>query len=253
MRILISNDDGIHADGINALRESLEKLEIIKEIFVAAPDRERSAVGHGITMHRPLRVKEIHYPSGKSVGWSVDGTPADCVKLAVEELIPCPPDLVVSGINQGSNLGTDVLYSGTVSAAVEGVVNGFPSVAISLTSFRDHDFTHAADFSARLVARVLKECLEPGTLINVNIPPGIPRGVRVTRLGYRRYIDIFDKRTDPRGRDYYWMAGEPLELDENAPDTDVSACREGYIAITPIKIDLTSYREIETLKKWDFI
>ncbi len=253
MRILISNDDGIHADGINVLRESLEKLEIIKEIYVAAPDRERSAVGHGITMHRPLRVKEIKYPSGKSLGWAVDGTPADCVKLAVEELIPNPPDLVVSGINQGSNLGTDVLYSGTVSAAVEGVVNGFPSVALSLTSFRDHDFTHAADFSARLVARVLTEFLEPGTLINVNIPPGIPQGVRVTRLGYRRYINIFDKRTDPRGRDYYWMAGEPLELDENSPDTDVLACREGYIAITPIKIDLTSYREIEKLKKWDFI
>lgn len=253
MRILISNDDGIHADGINALRECLEKLDIIKEIYVAAPDRERSAVGHGITMHRPLRVKEIKYSSPKSVGWSVDGTPADCVKLAVEDLLPCPPDLVVSGINQGSNLGTDVLYSGTVSAAVEGVVNGFPAVAVSLTSYRDHDFTCAAAFSAKLVALVLKECLEPGTLININVPPGVPRGVKVTRLGYRRYINIFDKRTDPRGRDYYWMAGEPLELDENSPDTDVSACREGYIAVTPIKIDLTDYSQIKRLKKWESV
>lgn len=250
MRILISNDDGINADGINALRESLEKLEIITEIYVAAPDRERSAIGHGITMHRPLRVKEISYPGNKSKGWSVDGTPADCVKLALEDLLPAPPVLVVAGINQGSNLGTDVLYSGTVSAAVEGVVNGFPAVAFSLTSFKKHDFTEAAAFAARLVPVVLAEGMEPGTLINVNVPPGKPRGIKVTRLGQRRYINIFDKRTDPRGRDYYWMAGEPLELDDNAPDTDVAACREGYIAVTPVKIDLTQHDFIARVKNW---
>ncbi len=251
MRILISNDDGIEAKGIQALRESLEKLTVVKEIYVSAPDQEKSAVGHGITMHKPLRAKEVRYPNAKSKGWAINGTPADCVKLGLEELVPYPPDLVVSGINRGSNLGTDVLYSGTVSAAVEGVINGFPSLAISHTSFSVTDFTAAADFAAKLITFLKGKTWKRGTLLNVNVPPGDPLGVKVTRLGYRKYINAFDKRTDPRGHDYYWMSGEPLELEEQLADTDVNTCNKGYIAITPINIDLTNYEEIETMKKWE--
>ncbi|MFZ5651560.1 MAG: 5'/3'-nucleotidase SurE [Bacillota bacterium] len=250
MRVLISNDDGIFADGIIALREALEKVDGIEKIYVVAPDRERSAIGHGITMHRPLRAKDISYPGSKSTGWSVDGTPADCVKLALEELLKDPPDIVVSGINQGQNLGTDVLYSGTVSAAVEAVICGFPAVAVSLASFKDHDFSAAAGFTARLVPVVQKEGLPRGTLLNVNVPPGKPAGVRVVRLGSMKYVNIFDRRTDPRGRVYYWMAGEVQELEDNCEDTDIGSSRLGYITITPVQIDLTNQCELERIKTW---
>lgn len=252
MRILISNDDGIFADGIIVLRERLEKVDEIKRIYVVAPDRERSAIGHGITMHRPLRAKEVKYGSPKSAGWSVDGTPADCVKLALEELLEDPPDLVVSGINQGANLGTDVLYSGTVSAAVEAVISGCPAVAVSLTSYKNHDYTEAADFTARLVLAVKREGLPPGTLLNVNVPPGRPAGIKVVRLGNMRYVNIFDRRTDPRGRVYYWMAGEVCDLEDNCPDTDVGANGQGCITVTPVQIDLTNHGEIERIKGWKF-
>ncbi|MFZ5644348.1 MAG: 5'/3'-nucleotidase SurE [Bacillota bacterium] len=250
MRILVSNDDGIFADGIIALRERLEKEDIIEKLYVVAPDRERSAIGHGITMHRPLRAKEIKYPCEKSTGWSVDGTPADCVKLALEELID-PPDLVISGINQGPNLGTDVLYSGTVSAAVEAVICGFPAIAVSLTSSVNHDFTEAADFIARLVPVVRREGLPRGSLLNVNVPPGTPKGVRVVRLGNMKYVNIFDKRIDPRGRVYYWMAGEVLDLEDNCPDTDIGSNGEGYITVTSVQIDLTNRCELERIKSWN--
>ncbi len=252
MRILISNDDGIYADGIIALRERLEKVREIEKIFVVAPDRERSAIGHGITMHRPLRAREVKYPSPKSRGWSVDGTPADCIKLAVEELLGEPPDLVVAGINLGANLGTDVLYSGTVSAAVEAVISGYPAVAVSLTSYKEHDYTTAADFTARLVLAVHREGLPPGTLLNVNVPPGRPDGMKVVRLGNMKYVNIFDRRTDPRGRVYYWMAGEVCDLEDNCPDTDVGANARGYITVTPVQIDLTNHGEIERIKRWKF-
>ncbi len=252
MRILISNDDGIFADGIVALRERLEKVEEIKKIYVVAPDRERSAIGHGITMHRPIRARALNYSSPKSRGWSVDGTPADCVKLALEELLDDPPDLVVSGINQGANLGTDVLYSGTVSAAVEAVICGFSAVAVSLTSYRDHDFTAAADFTAGLVLTVKREGMPQGTLLNVNVPPGRPAGVKTVRLGSMKYINIFDRRTDPRGREYYWMAGEVCDLEGNCPDTDVGASSRGYITVTPVQIDLTNHNDLERIKGWKF-
>jgi len=251
MRILISNDDGIFADGIIALREGLEKLEEIEKIYVVAPDRERSAIGHGITMHRPLRAREVKYPSPKSRGWSVDGTPADCVKLALEELLDSPPDLVVSGINQGPNLGTDVIYSGTVSAAVEAVISGFPAVAVSLASYRHHDFGEAAGFAARLVPVVHRQRLPRGTLLNVNVPGEKPVGVKVARLGNMKYVNIFDRRTDPRGRVYYWMAGEVCDLEDNCPDTDVGASGQGYITVTPVQIDLTNHGEMERLRGWN--
>jgi 5'-nucleotidase len=251
MRILISNDDGIFADGIIALRERLEKSQQVDKIYVVAPDRERSAIGHGITMHRPLRAREVKYASRKSVGWSVDGTPADCVKLALEELLGDPPDLMLSGINMGPNLGTDVLYSGTVSAAVEAVICGLPAIAVSLASYASHDFAAAAEMAAALAPMVKKEGLPAGTLLNVNVPDGKPLGVRVVRLGNMRYVNIFDKRTDPRGRIYYWMAGEVQDLEDNCPETDVGSSREGSITITPVQIDLTNSCEMERIKRWN--
>lgn len=245
MRILISNDDGIQADGLNELRESLQDQH---QVFVVAPDRERSATGHKITVHRPLRVKEWSYPGSETIGWEVDGTPADCVKLGLEALLPEPPDLVISGINFGPNLGTDVLYSGTVSAAVEGIINDIPSVAISLASRDYNDFTFSGQFIKKIV-EVLGDKLTPHTLLNINMPPCAPRGIKVTRLGNRRYVNIFDKRTDPRGRVYFWMAGEPFDLDVDDPETDVWAVREGFISITPVQFDLTDYGFMKKLKE----
>lgn len=244
MRILISNDDGITAPGINELRKALEKHN---EVYVVAPDRERSATGHKITMHRPLRVKEWHYPGTVSTGWAVDGTPADCVKLGLEALLTEPPDLVISGINQGPNLGTDVLYSGTVSAAIEGTINQIPSIAISLASYEYRDFSFAAGLIKELVHSLGKKLSEK-TLLNINVPVGKPRGIKVTRTGHRRYVNIFDKRIDPRGRVYYWMAGEPFDLDEDDPGTDVWAVKEGFASITPIQFDLTNHYVMEEFK-----
>lgn len=244
MRILISNDDGINSEGIAELRKVLEQFA---EVYVVAPDRERSACGHKITMHRPLRVKEIVY-SKNSRGWSVDGTPADCVKLGLEALVPEPPDLVISGINFGPNLGTDVLYSGTVSAATEGVINGIPSIAISLASYEYRDFSHASSLVKNLILAAGKD-IPQGTLLNINLPPRPPLGIRVTRLGVRRYINVFDKRTDPRGRVYYWMAGEPFDVDRDDPDTDVGAVMDGYTSVTPIHLDLTDYKIMDAVKK----
>jgi len=245
MRILISNDDGIQAEGINKL---IAVLEEHNEVFVVAPDRERSATGHKITMHRPLRVTQWTYPGSKTVGWAIDGTPADCVKLGLEALLPAPPDIVVSGINQGPNLGTDVLYSGTVSAAVEGIINGIPSIAISLASYKSRDFSFAGELISKFVLNFGKE-LPARTLLNINVPPGSPKGIKTTRLGDRRYVNIFDKRVDPRGRIYFWMAGEPFDIDRDDPETDVWAVKEGYVSITPVQYNLTDYNVMQTLKK----
>ncbi|MCL0100249.1 5'/3'-nucleotidase SurE [Peptococcaceae bacterium] len=248
MRFLVSNDDGIYADGIKALRRALER---IGEVTVVAPDRERSASGHGITVHRPLRTKIIKYKNSSTLGYAVDGTPADCVKLGLEALLKHPPDLIISGINFGPNLGTDVLYSGTVSAAFEGVINGIPAVAVSLNTWVDPDYTYAAEFITEYIPYVLKHKPPLGVMLNINVPHGIkPKGVRVTRLGSRRYIDVVDQRTDPRGRVYFWMAGEPEDIDDHDPETDLNAVKEGYISVTPIQIDITNYKYINELKKW---
>lgn len=244
MRVLISNDDGINAAGIIQLRKSLEEQA---EVFVVAPDRERSATGHKITMHRPLRVKEQLYPGTNSKGWAVDGTPSDCVKLGLEALLPDPPDLVISGINLGPNLGTDVLYSGTVSAAIEGIINDVPAIAISLASYKFQDFTNSGRFIKKLVLEY-GNMLHGGILLNINIPPGLPRGIRITKLGNRRYTNVFYKRTDPRGGTYFWMAGEPFDVDGDNPDTDVWAVNEGFVSITPVHYDLTNYKALDDVK-----
>lgn len=249
MRLLLANDDGIFAEGISVLRRTME--EIAEAVYVVAPDRERSAAGHAITVHRPLRVREVQFQNEKSRGWVVDGTPADCVKLGLENLLDRRPDMVVAGINYGPNLGTDVLYSGTVSAALEGTLNDLPAIAVSLAAYvPEPDFTYAAALVRNLVPMVITHGLPPGTLLNVNVPPGEPRGIRITRLGNLRYVNVIDKRTDPRGRTYFWMAGEPLSVDGDDPDTDVGAVRQGYISITPVQVDLTNHCLIGELRKW---
>ncbi|KUK53673.1 MAG: 5'-nucleotidase SurE [Desulfotomaculum sp. 46_296] len=252
MRILVVNDDGIYARGLSALVRGLKDLG---EIYVVAPDRERSATGHSITVYRPLRVKKVSMSDfGVAASWAVDGTPSDCVKLAVEDLLPNPPDIILSGINQGPNLGTDVLYSGTVSAAIEGFISGFPAIAVSLASFTDRDFSRAGDFTHTLVTTLEKVDFPQNFLLNVNVPVGgEQKGVKITRLGNRRYINIFEKRTDPRGRIYYWMAGDLLDKEENSEGTDVSAVKNNYISITPLHLDLSDYSTIDNLKNNGFL
>ncbi len=251
MRVLITNDDGIFADGIQELTMAIQK---IASVYVVAPDRERSAVGHAITMHHPLRAERVKlFHSPNIPAWAVNGTPSDCVKLAVEAILPKKPDILISGINRGANLGTDVLYSGTVSAAIEAVISGIPSIAISLTEVIKPDFSAAAEFAASLVKIFMEKDLPLDTLLNVNVP-GIPReeikGVAVTRLGTTKYQNEFEQRVDPRGRSYYWMVGEVVELD-NGADTDLSAIRKNKIAITPIQYDLTNYKLINSLESWE--
>lgn len=249
MLILLSNDDGILAPGIQSLREALIK---IAEVVVVAPDRERSAAGHSITVYHPIRADEFCFTDGHGKGWVVDGTPADCVKLAICTLLGTPPDLVVSGINRGANVGTDVLYSGTVSAALEGAVLGIPSLAVSLNSFDPTaDYTFAAQFTRNLCRQLLNKPLNPETLLNVNIP-AVPsqqiQGVTITKLGIRRYEEVFCERKDPRGKTYYWLAGEIVDEDQD-DNTDVMALKKNKISITPLHYDLTSYQQIKKLNR----
>ncbi len=251
--ILVTNDDGIFAEGIQVLSQKIfEAYSQELGISIVAPDHEQSAVGHAITMHRPLRVEPVRYLHNPELAaWSVNGTPSDCVKLAVESLLPERPSLVISGINQGSNLGTDIFYSGTVSAAVEGVILGIPSIAISLVKPDESGFEFSARFACRLIPLLIETSLPPGTLLNINVPPGTGnkiKGARVTRLGDRRYRNTFQKRTDPRGKHYYWLAGDVIET-QNEEEFDVGASKEGYISITPIHFDLTRYDLFETLQK----
>ena len=235
MIILVCNDDGIRSEGIQTLAAALEPLG---DVFVVAPDREQSAAGHSLTLHRPLRVEEV-----ASRQFAIDGTPTDCVNLAVSGILSQRPDLVVSGINKGANLGDDITYSGTVSAAMEGTLLGIPSVAISLAGRTQFDFGPAAEFSARLLAQVIEQGLPPNTLLNVNIPDRTREamtGFRITRQGKRRFGEALVEKTDPRGKKYYWIGGDELGfIDE--PGTDYAAILEGAVSITPVHLDLTHY------------
>jgi 5'-nucleotidase len=248
LHVLISNDDGIAAPGIHALVKEIRK---IAKVTVVAPDRQQSAVGHAITMNYPLRA--IPYErDGEFFGYAVDGTPADAVKLGVRYLLKERPDLVVSGINHGSNTAINILYSGTVSAATEGTVLGIPSIAVSLTTYDEADFTYAAKFSARLAAVVLERGLPAGTLLNVNVPAVSPEriaGVRITRQGKSTWEDTFDVRRDPANREYFWLTGRMVTTDTD-PSTDQIAVKENYISISPIRYDLTDEAMVEAMKEW---
>ncbi len=277
MNILVSNDDGVFALGIRALANALAADG--HQVTVVCPDRERSATGHGLTLHRPLRVNQIEDVFASEVtAWACSGTPSDCVKLALDAILPAAPDFVVSGINHGANLGTDVLYSGTVSAAMEGVLEGIPAIAISLTSFACKEFQPAADFAVKLVSQLEKNPLNLPLLLNVNVPP-VPanaiKGAVIARQGIRRYFDQFEKRVDPRGKIYYWLAGEVMEEGEAELDvpsgedqadldkalsalsnqftTDVRAIKSNYITVTPLQSNLTAYAALNFIEAWQAV
>jgi len=247
-RILITNDDGIHAPGIMALFRALQS---IGHIDIVAPLTEKSAVGHAITVSDPLRVTEVDNGNG-FLGFAVNGTPADCVKIAVRCLLEKKPDLIVSGINQGSNTATNVIYSGTVSAACEGIIMGIPSIAVSLTSFTNHNFTYAGKIAAQISKEVLRNGLPAGTLLNINVPAVEEDQIEdiiVARQGKGRYEENFDKRIDPMGRTYYWLGGKRMILDKD-DDIDDVAVTQNKVAITPIQYDLTNHKFLTELKKW---
>ena len=246
--VMICNDDGIDAPGIFALALEMKKHA---RVTVVAPDKQQSAVGHAITMNYPLRVLPFR-KNGEFFGHAVDGTPADAVKLGVRFLLKEKPDLLMSGINLGSNTAINILYSGTVSAATEGTVLGIPSIAVSLTTHDQADFTYAAKFAARLAQRVVAEGLPQGTLLNVNVP-AVPEekisGVRVTRQGNSSWEDTFDVRRDPAGKEYFWLTGS-MAIRDTDPDTDQIAVRENFISVTPIHYELTDMVLLERMKHW---
>ncbi|HXG01405.1 MAG TPA: 5'/3'-nucleotidase SurE [Bacteroidota bacterium] len=248
LRILVCNDDGINAEGIFALVQELKK---IAEVTVVAPDKQQSAVGHAITVNYPLRAVPFH-KNNDFFGYAVEGTPADCVKLGVRFLMKEKPDLVISGINHGSNTAINIIYSGTVSAATEGMILGIPSIAVSLTAYQNLDFTYAAKFSARLALLVAEKGLRERTLLNVNIP-NVPesdiKGVMITRQGISVWKDRFDVRRDPANREYFWLTGEMDVLDTDL-DTDQIAVKNNYVSITPVRYDLTDRQMFETMKSW---
>jgi 5'-nucleotidase len=246
MIILLTNDDGIHAPGLFALYRALKPDH---ELYIVAPETEMSAVGHAITLTSPLRVQEVH-KNGSFYGYAVTGTPADCVKIALQELLKTPPDVILSGINLGANVGVNLLYSGTVSAATEGAFLGVPSAAISLAALKNPDFEFAARFSKRIVGFLTTSGLADGTALNVNIPalpPDQIRDVCITRQGTARFEECFESRTDPRGNVYYWLSGEKF-VGKGDEDDDFVALKQKMITITPIHYDLTCYREMERLK-----
>jgi len=244
MRFLLSNDDGIQSEGLRALALA---LEAVGEVYVVAPDRERSAASHAISLHRPLRIREV-----ADRWWSVDGTPTDCVYLAVNHLLrDLRPDVMLSGINYGANLADDVTYSGTVAAAMEAAILGIPSIAVSLAGRDVFDFSEAATFAAGLAPLVAERGLPPGMLLNVNVPKSRARGYRITRLGKRTYGSEVVENVDPRGRKYYWIGGSETRH-ENIPGSDCNAVHdEKLISVTPLHLDLTDYKLLESLRSWE--
>ena len=239
-RILVTNDDGVFSKGIERLAAALAP---VGEVFTVAPDQERSAAGHSLTLQSPLRAKLVG-----ANRWSVDGTPTDCVNWGVLHLMKDErPRLIFSGINLGLNLGDDVTYSGTVSAAFEGTLIGIPSVAVSQEIESGFTFDAAADFAERLARRLLEEPLPPGTLVNVNVPAGPVQGVRVARLGKRRYGETVIEKTDPRGRPYFWI-GSTIPTGDAEEGTDIGAIADKYISMSPLHLDLTDYRSMQVLE-----
>lgn len=243
-RILLTNDDGYHADGIVALESALSE---IGDVFVVAPESEMSGASHSLTLARPLRIRqrtERH--------WTVDGTPTDCVTLALNRILTEEqrPNVCCSGINHGANLGDDATYSGTVAGALESTILGVPGLAFSLAAYRDHDFTESAKVAAEITRKTLDEGLPVWTLLNVNVPRGVPKGVRITKQGFKSARPVISEHIDPRGKPYYWI-GEVREGFRAEGGTDFEAVDEGYVSVTPMRSDLTSHSGIGKLKSWN--
>lgn len=250
MRVLITNDDGIASPGLQAL---VQAFEPVAETFVVAPERERSATGHAITLHKPLRAHSAAIPGSEAGVWATNGTPADCVALGILELLPEKPDIVVSGINVGPNLARDLTYSGTVSGAMEGAIFGIPSIAVSVGSFRNPIFAVAAAFAVELARAILLHGLSEDALLNVNVPNLSSEeiaGVAITRQSAKRYISRLERRVDPRGRTYYWLTGEPSPI-EDLEGTDTWALAHDYISVTPITLDMTDDRAAAVMRGWN--
>lgn len=245
-RILLTNDDGIHSEGLQILEQTLRE---VGDVFVVAPAAEMSGASHSLTLSRPLRIRQID-----NRHWSVDGTPTDCVTLALHQILKTEelPHLCVSGINHGGNLGDDATYSGTVAGALEATILGVPGLAISLVA-RDHfNFTDAARFALVAVRKILSEGLPEGTLLNMNVPQGEIKGVKVTRQGIKNARPVITEHIDPRGKPYFWIGEQYFR--SNAEDgTDYRAIEEGYVSITPLKSDMTDHGALTQIGSWNYL
>ncbi len=243
-RILITNDDGIHAEGIIALEEAMRG---VGDVFVVAPVSEMSGASHSLTLARPLRIRQIDERH-----WSVDGTPTDCVTLALNRILPPEhrPHICVSGINHGANLGDDASYSGTVAGALESTILGVPGLAFSLVANRKQDFTESIKVAEQVTLKALAEGIPEWTLLNVNVPKGEPKGLRITKQGFKSARPIISEHIDPRGKPYYWI-GEVREGFRAEGGTDFEAIDEGYVSITPMRSDLTNHAALDMMKHWE--
>ncbi len=245
-RILLTNDDGIHSDGLIKLEEALRE---VGEVYVVAPASEMSGASHSLTLARPLRIRQVDERH-----WTVDGTPTDCVTLALNKILSAEqmPHICASGINHGGNLGDDATYSGTVAGALEATILGVPGLAFSLVARENFDFTEAARFAVTALQKVLKEGLPDGTLLNINIPPGEIKGVRVTRQGIKNARPVITEHIDPRGKPYFWIGEE--YFNSSAEDgTDYRAIEQGYVSVTPLRSDMTDHQALTSLDTWNYI
>ena len=246
INILVTNDDGVYSYGLKALAREMRK---IGNVFIVAPVSEKSATGHSLTLHRPLRVRKI----GRDQTYAVNGTPTDCVNLALNGLLRVRPQIVVSGINIGANLADDITYSGTVAAAMEATLQGVPALAVSIAGRSKLYFTSARDIALKLVKKIIKAPLPQNVLLNINVPNRAGnkiKGYRFTRQGKRQYGDSIIEKVDPRGEKYYWIGGDILG-DKPIENSDIQAVSEGYISITPIQLDLTAYSFLKKMAKWN--
>jgi 5'-nucleotidase len=247
--ILVTNDDGIHAKGIHEL---VEVVQLFGEVVVIAPEVAMSGMSNAITSDKPLRVQKLSEDPGLTV-YKCSGTPVDCVKIAFNHLLERTPDYVVSGINHGSNSSISVIYSGTMGAAVEGCLHGVPSIGFSLLDFsQDADFSKAKIFAARIFQAVMDNSLPKYTCLNVNVPTGSPKGIKFCRQASGKWVEEFDKRIDPHNRSYYWLSGSFINFEEEAKDTDIFALEKNYVSVVPVKVDMTCYETLDSLKNWKF-
>lgn len=243
-RILVTNDDGYHSEGIIKLEEALSE---IGDVFVVAPESEMSGASHSLTLARPLRIRRLD-----ETHWTVDGTPTDCVTLALNQILSEEqrPDICASGINPGANMGDDATYSGTIAGALEATILGVPGLAFSLVAYSNHDYTESAKVAYKMTKKALEDGLPAGTLLNVNVPKGVPKGFKITKQGFKNARPVITEHIDPRGKNYYWI-GEVREGFHAEGGTDFEAIEEGFVSVTPMRSDLTNHDAIEELREWE--